>query len=320
MNNALVTKATRIVAKTRLSLKKHSPEILVVTGIVGVVTSTVMACKATTRASAIIEDTKEKLDQIHECMENEELVRQGKYTPEDAKKDLAITYIQAGVAFAKLYGPSVIIGALSITSILASNNILRKRNIALGAAYSALDKGFTQYRNNVIERFGEKVDKELKYNIKPQKVTEVEVDPETGEEKKVKKTIDVVDGDANLPSPYARFYDDGNAGWEKDPESNLFFLRSEQNFANDKLRARGYLTLNEVYERLGYPATKAGQVVGWVYDPDNPEHKGDNYVDFGIYNINRKKSRDFVNGYERVILLDFNVDGPILDQIETHQR
>lgn len=320
MSNALVTKATGIVAKTGFKLKKHSPEILVVTGIVGVVTSAVMACKATTKASAILEDTKEKLDQIHECMENEELAKQGKYTPEDAKKDLAITYIQTGIAFAKLYGPSVILGALSITSILASNNILRKRNIALGAAYAALDKGFTQYRNNVIERFGEKVDKELKYNIKPQKVTEVEVDPETGEEKKVKKTIDVVDGDVDLPSPYARFYDDGNTGWEKDPESNLYFLRAEQNFANDKLKARGYLTLNEVYERLGYPTTKAGQIVGWIYDPENPDHKGDNYVDFGIYNINRKKTRDFVNGLERVILLDFNVDGPILDQIETHQR
>lgn len=319
MSNALVVKANKIVAKTGFKLKKYSPEILVASGIVGVVTSAVMACKATTKASAIIEDTKEKLDQIHECMENEELALQGKYTPEDAKKDLAITYIQTGIAFAKLYGPSVILGALSITSILASNNILRKRNVALGAAYAALDNGFKKYRNNVIERFGEKVDKELKYGIKQQKVEEVEVDPETGKEKKVKKTIDVA-GNELEPSPYARFYDDGNVGWEKDAESNLYFLRAEQNFANDKLKARGYLTLNEVYERLGFPTTKAGQVVGWIYDPDNPEHKGDNYVDFGIYNISRPKNRDFVNGYEKVILLDFNVDGIIWDQIETHQR
>ena len=318
MSNALVTKATNIVSKTGFKLKKHSPEILVVTGIVGVVTSAVMACKATTKASAIIEDTREKLDQIHECMANEELALQGKYTPEDAKKDLAITYIQTGIAFAKLYGPSVLLGALSITSILASNNILRKRNIALGAAYAALDKGFTKYRNNVIERFGEKVDKELKYGIKQQKVEEIETDPETGKEKKVKKTVDVVDPE--MPSPYARFFDEGNDFYEKDAESNLYFLRAQQNFVNDKLKARGYMTLNDVYERIGIPTTKAGQVVGWIYDPENPNHKGDNYIDFGIYDINKRKTREFVNGFERAILLDFNVDGVIWDDIETHQR
>ena len=93
------------------------------------------------------------------------------------------------------------------------------------------------------------------------------------------------------------------------------FLKSEQNYANDRLKARGYLFLNEVYERLGIPPTKAGQIVGWVYDPNNPNHNGDNYVDFGLYNIHKEKTRDFVNGYEEVILLDFNVDGPILDRI-----
>ena len=70
--------------------------------------------------------------------------------------------------------------------------------------------------------------------------------------------------------------------------------------------------MNEVYQALGIPETEAGQVVGWIYDPENPDHKGDNYVDFNIYDLHREKSRDFVNGYERSILLDFNVDGEIL--------
>lgn len=60
--------------------------------------------------------------------------------------------------------------------------------------------------------------------------------------------------------------------------------------------------------------SKAGQVVGWVYDPENPNHNGDNWVDFGIYNIDKERNRAFVNGYERSILLDFNVDGYILDK------
>lgn len=314
---SIVNKATNMMGKTGLKLKKYSPEILVVTGIVGVVASSVMACKATTKAADILEESKKQIDTIHECAADTSLAESGRYSPEDAKKDLAIVYAQTGVKFVKLYGPSVILGTLSIASILASNNILRKRNVALAAAYTAIDRSFKDYRNRVIERFGAAVDRELKYNIQAKKVDEVVTDPETGKEKKVKKSIEVSNG-SEFASPYARFFDEGCKGWEKDAEMNLMFLRAEQNFANDRLKARGYLFLNEVYERLGIPTTKAGQVVGWIYDPENPV--GDNYVDFGIYDMHREKTRDFVNGYERVILLDFNVDGNILDLLEGHQR
>lgn len=293
--------------KVSFQLKKHSPEILVVAGVIGTVASTVMACKATTKISTIIDKTKEDVDNIHKCLEDKSLAKE--YTPDDGKKDLAIVYIQTGVKLAKLYAPSVILGALSITGILASNNILRKRNVALAAAYATVDQGFKDYRKRVVERFGEQIDRELKYNIKAKKFETIEVDPETGKEKKVKETVDIAD--PNTYSDYARFFDDGCTGWEKNSEYNLMFLRAEQNYANDRLKARGYLYLNEVYERLGIPCTKAGQVVGWVYNPDKPN--GDNYVDFGIFDVSREKARDFVNGYERSILLDFNVDGNILD-------
>lgn len=293
--------------KVSFQLKKHSPEILVVAGVVGTVASAVMACKATTKISTIIDKTKEDVDNIHKCLEDESLAEE--YTPDDSKKDLAIVYIQTGVKLAKLYAPSVILGALSITGILASNNILRKRNVALAAAYATVDQGFKDYRKRVVDRFGEQIDRELKYNIKAKKFETIEVDPETGKEKKVKETVDIAD--PNTYSDYARFFDESCTGWEKNSEYNLMFLRAEQNYANDRLKARGYLYLNEVYERLGIPGTKAGQIVGWVYNPDKPN--GDNYVDFGIYDIAREKSRDFVNGYERAILLDFNVDGNILD-------
>lgn len=312
---AIMNKASNLMGKTGLKLKKYSPEILVVAGVVGTVASAVMACQATLKVNEVLEKSKKQIDSIHECAADASLVESGEYSPEDAKKDLAIVYAQTGLQFAKLYGPAVILGALSITSILASNNILRKRNIALGAAYATLDQSFKDYRKRVVDRFGEAVDRELKYNIKAQKVEEMETDPETGKQKKVKKTIEVSDG--QFVSPYARFFDESSRYFEKNPELNLMFLRAEQNFANDRLKARGYVFLNEIYERLGIPTTKAGQVVGWIYDPKNG--KGDNYIDFGIYDMNREKVRDFVNGYERVILLDFNVDGDILNEIETHQ-
>lgn len=308
MNN-ITTNLIRKLKMASLQVKKYSPEILVVAGVIGTVASAVMACKATTKVNDILEKTKNDIEVINDVTEHPEMISK-EYTPEDRRKDLTIVYTQTGVKLIKLYGPSVALGVLSIASILTSNNILRKRNIAIAAAYTVLDKSFKDYRGRVVERFGEALDKELRFNVKAKEVDEVIVD-KNGKEKTVKKTIDV--GDPNTYSDYARCFDDGCAGWDKDAEYNLMFLKHQQNYANELLRSNGYLFLNDVYDMLGIPRSKAGQVVGWIYDEENS--KGDNYVDFGIYDIHRQANRDFVNGYERAIWLDFNVDGPILDLI-----
>ena len=299
---------SRKFGKVGLKLKKHSPEIMVIGGVIGVVGSTVLACKATTKLSGILEESKENVDQIKDYVEENGYSE--KYSEEDYKKDLTITYTQTAVKVAKIYAPAVVLGALSITSILAGHNITRKRNLALSAAYVAIDKSFKEYRSRVVERFGEKLDKELRYNIKQGETEEIVRNDEGGEEV-VKTTTEYAD--PNTYSEYARFFDDGCLGWTKDPESNLTFLKQQQNYANDTLKRKGFLFLNDVYDMLGIQPTKAGQIVGWIYDEKNPI--GDNFVDFGIYDINRPKNRDFVNGYERVILLDFNVDGNILEMI-----
>lgn len=315
---------TRTFHKVGFQLKKHSPEIMLVAGVAGTVASAVMACKATTKVQKILEETKGEVTQVHEALANEDIryeevkqedgvvSRVEKYTEEDSKKDLAIIYIRSGLKFAKLYGPSILLGAVSITSILASHNIMRKRNVALAAAYTAVDKSFKGYRSRVIERFGEQLDKELRYNIKAKEIETVVTD-ENGEEKIVKEVVQVAEPCDHLYSDYAKCFDVGCTGWTKNAEMNLMFLRRQQDWANERLKARGYMFLNEVYDSLGLPRTKAGQVVGWVYDLNNPN--GDNYIDFGIYNIHNEACVDFVNGRERSIWLDFNVDGNILDLI-----
>lgn len=303
MNKSIINSLSRTFHKVGFKVKKHSPEILIVAGVAGTITSAVMACKATTKLSDILDNAKEDIDKIHEGIETGEIMGVS-YPAEDGKKDLSITYIQTGLKVAKLYAPSVALGVLSLTAVITSNNILRKRNIALAAAYATIDKSFKEYRGRVVERFGKELDRELRYNIKAKEIEETVVDEKTGKEKKVKKTVNVVD--PNTYSDYARIYDCGNVGWSKDPEQNLMFLRRQQEYFNDKLKAQGYLFLNEVYESLGFQKTKAGQMVGWTYDEEHPN--GDNFVDFGIYD-----SASFVNGYERSIILDFNVDGVILD-------
>lgn len=316
----IVSNVTRTFGKVAFKVKKHSPEILIAAGVVGTVASTVMACKATMKVKDIIDESKGNIEAVHNTIakvENGEKVlyaeedgTQVEYTLETGKKDLAVVYVQTGFKFVKLYGPAIALGTLSLAAILKSNSILNKRNAALAAAYATIDKSFKEYRGRVVERFGEALDKELRYNIKSKEVEEIVVN-EDGTESVVKKDIEVVD--PNMYSDYARMFDDGCSGWTKDPEYNLMFLKDQQRYANDLLKSRGHLFLNEVYDMLGIPRCKAGQVVGWIYDEKHPV--GDNFVDFGIYDIHKPANRDFVNGYERTILLDFNVDGNIMDMI-----
>lgn len=292
-----------VASKTVMKLKKHSPEILVMAGIAGTVVSAVLACKATTKVAEILDETKGTLDTIHEGMETGAINGQ-EYTTEDGKKDTVVVYAQTGMKLAKLYAPAIILGTLSITSILASNNILRKRNVALGAAYAAIDKSFKEYRGRVIERFGEQVDTELKYGIKAKKFEEIEVDPETGKEKKVKKTVMVAD--PNLQSDYAVYFDSKSRNYETNPDYNRMFLKAQQAFANDKLQTRGHLFLNEVLDDLDLPRTPAGQIVGWT--KDGP----DGYVNFRIVEVERETED---GRHEQALLLDFNVEGNIWEKM-----
>lgn len=304
----LPANVTRSLNRGLMKFKKHSPEVLVISGTVGLVVSGVMACKATTKVDSILEKSKKRIEDVHTVAAKVEAgeIEATEYTPEDQKKDLTIIYAQTGLEFVKLYGPSVALAALSVTGILSGHNILRKRNMALAAAYMAEHTAFKDYSAKVVERFGKELDNELKYGIKAKEVEETVVN-EDGSEQTVKKIVEV--GNPIDYSPYAKCFDESCNGWERDAESNMFFLIQTQNYMNDLLQRRGHVFLNEVYDRLGFPRTQAGQIVGWVYDEKNPV--GDNFIDFGIFKLYDERKRAFVNGYEQSIWLDFNVDGPI---------
>ena len=307
MKQEIINKATRLLSSTQYQVKKHSPEILMVAGIAGTIVGTVLACKATTKVSEIIEEKNKNIEDVHTCLED----NPKEYTEEDSKKDLTIIYAQTGVKLFKLYAPAIGVMALSFASIIAGHKVLKKRNIAIAAAYAAIDKGFKQYRKNVIEEFGEGVDQQMRFGLKSKEIKKKDKDGKT-----VKETEYYVDPDANPLnniSEYARFFDAASENFSKDPEYNMMFLRRQQDYANEMLKSRGHLFLNEVYDLLDIPRSRAGQVVGWVYDKDGNTN-GDNYVDFGLYR-NDQGTRRFINGLEYNILLDFNVDGVIYDMI-----
>lgn len=289
-------------------LSKYSPQILLGAGVVGVVASTVMACKATLKINDILDETKETLVRINESSET---VTDGSYTQEDALKDKAIVYVQTTVALSKLYLPAVAVGALGIGMILKSHNILSKRNVAIMAAYKVVSETFDTYRERVVEELGSDKDRQFRYGIVKEKTTE-EVVGEDGKKKKVKSEKEIIM--ALSTSDYAKFFDPLSPRWSKIPEYNLMFLRSQEKYANDLLNIRGHVFLNEVYDMLGLLRTQPGQVVGWV--KNNDERDGsDGYISFGLYDLDDPNKRAFINGYNDAILLDFNVDGLIVDLI-----
>lgn len=304
--NEIIAAVNSKVSKLGFKFRKHSPEIFIISGIVGGIAAAVMACTATTKAGKVIDKAKDDLDMIHAAIDGLVPAKEN-YAEEESKKDITKVYVSTGLSLVKLYAPAVVLGGLSITAILYSNNILRKRNMALAAAYATVDNSFKDYRNRVIERFGDEVDKELKYNIKPLTVQEKTVD-ENGNEVVTEKTVKVADpGEHNM---YTRIFDESSCYWSKTPDYNQMFLIGRERYANDKLNAQGYLFLNDVLEMLDLPKTKEGQMVGWVKDPKIGR---DDYIDFGIFNANKKSNREFINGYEPSIWLDFNVQGNILD-------
>ena len=312
MKTELISKVSRSLHKAGFKFKKHSPEILAVTGVIGIVTSAVMACKATTKVNDIVDEAKETIDKIHESVGKGLHTSDGEeYTEEIAKKDLTITYVQTGLKFVKLYGPSVALGIASIGCMLGSNHILRKRNIALAAALTNVATSFKEYRGRLVDRFGKDLDRELRFGIKAKEVEETVTD-EDGKETTVKKTVEVVDPNT-AHSIYSIVFCEGNTGWTRNAELNKVFLIKQQNFANDKLKMNGILTLNEVYDMVGAPRTEYGQIAGWVNTDDSSI--GDNFVDFGLFDVNNEKACDFINGREKSIILDFNCIGNILDYI-----
>lgn len=287
----------------KFGAKKHSPEILIVSGIVGLVTAGVLACRATTKVQNILNERDASLGSV-DILENDE--HEADYTAEDAKRDKIIISVKSGLKIARLYAPAVVLGATSAISILAGHNILSKRNAALAAAYATVEGSFNEYRKRVAERFGEEVDKELKFGVKAKQITETITD-ENGKEKHVKKTAKVADGNLGN-SPYAFIFDKQTSPsmYENDIDYMLMRLRHEQQYANDLLVARGYLPLNEVLERLGLKPSKMGQIVGWATGGS-----GDGFVDFGA----KELDVDTIDGVEKKIVLDFNCQGNILDLI-----
>lgn len=283
---------TRLGGRTLLRLQKHSPEILTGLGIVGGIASGVMASKATLKVEEIVDESKQYLEVAKKDTAND---------PGAYNKQAAYVYTRTALRLGRLYGPAISLGLASVTCILSAHGIMRKRNAALLGAYKVVEQAFSEYRARVEEEVGPEKERELYYATRKEIVEDAELTNKPPHDKKQP---------VGALSIYAKCFDETNPNFVGNPEYNLYFLRARQNYVNDMLKVRGHMFLNDVYDQLGIPRTKAGSVVGWV------RGNGDDFIDFGVYDKNRPMAMEFINGNENAIWLDFNVDGVVYDLLE----
>lgn len=307
--STIKTGATIALGNAKLVLKKHAPDILMATGVVSIVGGTVLACRATLKATEVLSEHESMMNDISDAIELSEATG-ASYTEKDEKKDKFTAYTHTTLSIAKLYAPSVILITTGLACVLSAHGIMKKRYVALSTAYSTLQEAFSNYRDRVQKKYGLEEEERI-YLGAEDVVKEGEVDESTGEyeEKLVFKGLD-----GYTPSPYARFFDEVTSkDWKRNASFNKCTIISAQNWANDQLKRKGHLFLNEVYDALGMDETSVGALVGWILG------EGDDFIDFGIFDVTVPKygdsRRDFINGYEPSILLDFNVTGVIYDKI-----
>jgi Family of unknown function (DUF6353) len=292
------------VGRQLLTVQKHSPKILFVAGVAGVVGTVVLASRATLKVEQVLETHDENMKKVELALITDPEV----YQESNAQQDRVITYTKTIISLARLYGPAILVGTASVAALTGSHVILNNRVSSLTAAYAVLDRGFREYRRRVVDELGQQKDAEFRYGAEDHEVIR---ETETG------PVVETIKRAPHGRSIYARWFDEGSTNWQRNPMHNQMFIRSQQDWANDMLRAHGYLFLNDVYKMLGLELTPEGQLVGWVLDN---ERGGDNYVDFGVFSNDFFIAERFVNGDERNILLDFNVDGQVYDLIGKKKR
>lgn len=303
------TSAAKFAGKAEFTIKKNSPEILLGAGIVGFVGTVVLACRATCRADEVLEFHRRKIKDIEDAKEIADADPEGEmsYDIEIYRQDKAIRYLKTTGSLAKLYAPTVAVGALSLACILTSRNIMQKRYLGVVAAYNGLSAAFEEYRKRVRDEYGEGLDKHFRYGTTYE---ELPVYDENGKKTKEKEQVEKTEtGMVMQTDDSCRFFDSSNPNWDKNPAFSMMWLRGQQNILNDILHTRGHVFLNEVYDALGFPHTPQGAVLGWI------DGEGDNCIDFGLYDPNKENVRRFVNGVDNVIMLEFNHDGVIWDKI-----
>ena len=276
---------------------KHAPTILTGAGTVGLVGTAVLASRATLTYKELI------ADEVMVITDGPNLMKRNEhYTEEEFRKDRIICYSRIVTKTMKHYAPTIALGVASVAAFWWSHSIQSKRIAGLAAAYAALDTSYRKYKKSVASVIGEESMKKVEEKI----LDDVVFTDEPFEYDKMAESV--------IPeySPYARIIDETSSVWDPSDDITELNIHAQLNYMNDLLRTRGYLFLSDVYDALGIPRTPASQVVGWLWKKGD----GDHYVSFG--DIEGHRTRFWDDSRRREVanyLLDFNVDGEIVNEI-----
>lgn len=280
---------SRTAHRAILKTQKNSPTLMFGAGLVGFGATVYLSSRATLRVEAVIDETNTRLATVENHSESEE----------QRTKAKAYVYGVASRDLLKLYAPAIVTGTATVFLLTKSHTTLLRRNAALGAAYAAVAETLDRYRTRVRDELG--IEKDLEFLHGKHEETVLFQDKNGPKKKKVTKA-----GDDNS-GLYSYIFDDLNRNWSEIHDYNVVFLRGVQNHANDKLRAKGHIFLNEVLDMLGMARTESGALVGWRY-----EGGGAGFVDFGIFtDRHNDQIHEFLVGTGGQVWLDFNVDGEI---------
>lgn len=137
---------TNIAKSVRTAMKKHSPEILTGIGIAGMITTTVMAVRATPKALILIGEKKEELDT--DTLNGKEIVK---------------------VAW-PCYIPSAVVGTVSVFCLIGASSTNLRRNAALATAYTLSESTLKEYQEKVVETIGEKKEQSIRDSVAKDKM------------------------------------------------------------------------------------------------------------------------------------------------------
>lgn len=289
-------KLTKTASKVSAAAVRKAPELLTAASAASSIGGVVCGCIATTKVKGVIEEFNCRMNALYDS----------NLSATDMKKAMVKIYMNAFAKIGALYAPAVFMETVSIVCLINVNRIHKKRMAAMSAAYAALDAAFKSYRDRVIEKFGEKVDEELRLGLKSEIVEETSTDESGNQITKVDEQT-YVDGS----NPFVRLFNEQTTRyWVGEVSSNLTFIRGVERMLNHDLRINKRVFLNEALGALGFPTTQMGQVVGWRLDEANPS--GDNYISFGLFNVDGTSTRNASDFKTNNIVIEFNCDGEIL--------
>lgn len=287
---------------------QHAPAICLGAGLVCFGSAIAVTAVQSLKADEVIAEHEERMEKIHKAAE-----MSATYTKKDRQLDTVRVYGSTVARMARLYALPGVLTVGGTFLVLYAHGLMRRRYAALAAAYTTLERGYAAYRKRVVDRLGPEADYYFRTGVETKEINTIEIDPDTGESKPVVKQETRID--PNATSMYARYFDEHSREYQRDLQSNLTFLRGQQAWFNHLLAHRGYVMLNEVYEALDIPPEPFGQVVGWFNDPT----LGDPNIDFGLVKGLRAINRTDGQVYDKAILLDFNVHGPVWERIQELQ-